>query len=222
MAASRAQRISIWIIAAALAIGTVGSFVVIILANDNARTDQAKVTQLEQQYQDDYQKYQIDAAAQMAGWSTQYYPDLAKYKDHPAPFNADAVDELAVVDLKEGVGDVITEDSTFYAFYIGWNPDGVVFDSSFIDGEESLKSPFEAYKGGVISGWTEGLNGAKSGGVRELTIPADEAYGDVGSGDLIQPGMPIKFIVLVIADSELVQPPQIPQELIDYYTRGVI
>lgn len=222
MAANRAQRISIWVIAITLAIGTIGSFVVIILANDNARIDQARVAQLEQEYKSDYASYQVKATAELADLSVKYYPELAKYKNSPASFDAESVSELTTKDLKEGSGEVISKGSTFYAFYIGWTPAGEVFDSSFIEGEDKLKAPFEVREGYVISGWIDGLEGTKSGGIRELTLPADDAYGETGSGDLIKPNMPIKFIVLVIASSELTQPPEIPQELMNYYTRGVI
>lgn len=63
-------------------------------------------------------------------------------------------------------------------YYIGWNPDGIkIFDQS-IDGE-TLKSPLSLDGVGVsdvIVGW-KGLLGMKVGGVRELTIPSDMAYG---------------------------------------------
>ena len=34
----------------------------------------------------------------------------------------------------------------------------------------------------MIEGWNQGLVGMKAGGVRELVIPASEAYGTTGSG----------------------------------------
>lgn len=219
MAANRAQRISIWIIAIALAIGTIGSFVVIILANDNARMDRARVTELEQQFQSDYAKFQASVEEEKLKWPKEYYSTLAEYRDRPSEFDADSVTEIKTEDLKEGDGEVVNKADVFYAFYIGWNPNGEVFDSSFIEGNnETLKEPFAVQEGYVISGWTEGLEGIKSGGVRELTLPADKAYGEAGSGELVEPGMPLKFIVLVINPKA----PEIPQELIDYYTRGVI
>lgn len=58
-------------------------------------------------------------------------------------------------------------------YYIGWNPDGKIFDQS-IDGE-TLKSPLSLDGVGasdVIVGWKKGLLGMKVGGVRELTIPS--------------------------------------------------
>ena len=40
MATSQSQRIGIWVIAVVLAVGTIGSFFLAILANDNQKADQ--------------------------------------------------------------------------------------------------------------------------------------------------------------------------------------
>lgn len=86
------------------------------------------------------------------------------------------------------------------AFYIGWNPKGKVFESS-IKGE-SLSRPLDVTPGYLLSGWYSGVDGMKMGGVREITLPSDLAYGETGKGDDIPPNTPIKFIVLAIPVAE--------------------
>lgn len=208
MATSKAQRIGIWIIAAFMAVGTVGSFAIIVLANQNQQTDQARVNELTAQYQ-------ADTAAQSEELSEKYFDTLNQYSSRASAFDAASVTELKTEDLSVGGGETLTAESTFTAYYIGWTPDGKVFDSS-INGK-TLKAPFSVTPGGVIQGWTEGAVGMKVGGVRELTIPSELAYGETGSGETIPPNTPIKFVVLVIPTPE---PIEMPQELINYYTNG--
>ncbi len=201
MAATKAQRIGIWVIAAFMAVGTIGSFAIIVLANSNQQKDQARVKELTAQYQKD-----------IAAQSEKYYPTLSQYSSRATAFDAASVTELKTEDLVIGDGDPITKDSSFSAYYIGWNPSGTVFDSS-IDGQK-LKDPLTVQPGSVIEGWTKGVDGMKVGGVRELTIPSDLAYGETGSGDSIPPNTPLKFIVMIVPTIE------VPQELMNYYQTG--
>lgn len=196
MSTTRSQRIGIWIIAVVLAIGTIGSFFVVILANDNQSKDQASAQKL-------YAEYQAKVQAQTDELSKKYYGTLSEFASRVASYNADEVTSLTTVDLKEGDGETIGDNTTYSAYYIGWNPEGKIFDQS-IDGTK-LKAPLPG--SGLIKGWTEGVKGMKLGGVRELTIPADMAYGDTGSGDLIPPHTPIKFIVLAIPTPETIPLP---------------
>lgn len=197
MSTSKSQRIGIWIIAVVLAVGTIGSFFAIILANDNSKIDQQSAQQQEEKYNKLIAEYQAKVAEQNKGLSAQYYPTLSQYKGEVAKFTADEVKSLGIRDLKIGDGEEIKKDTKYSAYYIGWNPEGKIFDQS-IDGE-SLKSPIDGTSG-LITGWTEGVIGMKIGGVRELTIPADKAYGDKGGSDqsLIPPHTPLKFIVMAI------------------------
>lgn len=201
MATSKGQRIGIWVIAVVLTVGTIGSFFAIILANDNAKVDQANLQQQQEKYNEMIAKYQAKVDAQSSELSKKYYPILSQFATEVGTYNKDEVMTLQSRDLKEGDGEVITKDTKYSAYYIGWNPDGKIFDSS-IDGSK-LKAPLPG--AGLIQGWMEGVIGMKLGGVRELSIPAEKAYGDKGAGELIPPHTPIKFIVLAIPS-----PPQIP------------
>lgn len=218
MATTKAQRIGIWIIALFMAVGTIGSFAIIVLANSNSQQDQARLKELTAQYQKARDEQQAKADAQAKQLSSQYYETFNQYATRPAKFDKSGVTTLSTVDLVAGTGDTLTAESTFTAYYIGWNPDGKVFDSSLSDG--TLKAPITAAPGGVIKGWTEGVNGMKVGGIRELTIPADQAYGETGSGDSIPPNTPLKFIVMVIPTPETIPEAEIPEALMRYYQTG--
>jgi FKBP-type peptidyl-prolyl cis-trans isomerase FkpA len=208
MSATKAQRIGIWIIAAFMAVGTIGSFAIIILANKNQQTDQARVTELTA-------KYQADVAAQAKELSGTYFDKFNQYSSRVRTFDAAGITDLKTEDLAVGDGETLTAESTFTAYYIGWTPDGKIFDSS-ISGN-SLKAPFTASPGQVIKGWTNGVVGMKVGGVRELTIPSDQGYGATGSGASIPPNTPLKFVMMVIPTPAQVP---VPQELINYQTTG--
>lgn len=82
--------------------------------------------------------------------------------------------ELVVEELEEGTGPPAKEGDELAVRFVAVNQAGdVVYDNW---GE---KTPFtyELGSGEYGSGWDEGLTGAKAGGRRELSIPADEAYG---------------------------------------------
>lgn len=205
MATTNSQRIGIWIIAVVLAVGTIGSFFVIILANNNAQKDSEANKTLQEKYQKLVADYQAKVAAQNTELSSKYFETLSQYSNKVGKFNADEVKSVTSEDLQIGDGEEIKDGTKYSAYYIGWNPDGKIFDQS-IDGSK-LKAPLPAE--GLIEGWNEGVKGMKIGGVRLITITADKAYGDKGSGDLIPPHTPIKFIVLAISTPTPVPTPDL-------------
>ncbi len=104
---------------------------------------------------------------------------------------------LVITDLTTGTGPKAEVGDTVVVHYVGVrSEDGAEFDNSYDRGE-----PFEVLLGAgqVIPGWEQGLVGVQQGGRRQLDIPADLAYGDRGSGDVIQPGDAITFVVDVVA-----------------------
>lgn len=209
MATSSKQRVAIVAIMIMMVVGTLGSFLVIILQNENQQTDAKKQQDAYAQYQKDSEAYQ----AEITELGKKYYPTLTKYSDQVAKFTADDVKSLSKKDLVTGSGKTIDESTQFSAYYIGWTPDGKIFDQSIED--KTLKAPFAINGLGtssVIEGWKEGIKGMKIGGVRVLTIPSDKAYGEQGSGENIPANTPLKFIVLAIEETP--QQPEIPQELL--------
>lgn len=216
MATPRSQRIGIWIIAIVLAIGTVGSFLAIILANQNQATDQANLQKAYSQYQTESTAYTAKLNALTKELSDKYYSELKQYSSIPAAFSAGSVKSLAKQDLVIGNGATIDAKTDYSAYYIGWNPKGVVFDQS-ID-KNALKIPLTISAGSsMITGWKEGVLGMKINGVREISIPSNLAYGATGSGANIPANTPIKFIVLVIPKVNPIPAVQMPQILINYY-----
>jgi FKBP-type peptidyl-prolyl cis-trans isomerase len=226
MATPRSQRIGIWIIAIVLTIGTLGSFLAIVLSNQNQQTDQANLQKASNEYQKAYADYQAklkvyntQVAAQTTQLSGQYYAIFSQYASAPAKFDASGVKSLKTQDIKVGDGAVITTKTAYSAYYIGWNPKGVIFDQS-ID-KSALKAPLTvSTDGSMIVGWEQGVLGMKVNGVREISIPSSMAYGATGSGANIPANTPIKFVVMIIPTVTVITPiqqPQMPQILIDYY-----
>lgn len=215
MATSRKTRIAIWIIAIVMAVGTIGSFLVIILANANQKNDQARLTELTAAYQKEYEAYQAKVDAQTTELSNKYFAELDQYSNRVGTFDASSVTDLQTEDLKVGDGADITADSSFTAYYIGWNPSGKIFDSSISEGK--LIEPYYVVPGGVIEGWTKGAVGMKVGGIRELTIPSSMAYAEQGKGDDIPANTPLKFILMIIPDPEKFTQPQPSAELLKLY-----
>ncbi len=105
--------------------------------------------------------------------------------------------ELVVTELVEGQGDLSVVGDTVQVNYVGvLSADGTEFDNSYDRG-----SPLEVTIGSgmVIQGWEQGLIGLQAGGRYQLDIPAELAYGDTGSGDLIKPGDAITFVVDIVS-----------------------
>ena len=218
MATTKSQRIGILIILIFTIVGTIGSFAVMILSTSNSQQDFKRYQAARDKWQAEQSEYNKKLEAQSKELSDRYYPILQPYTSRPASFNKDDVKELKTEDLVIGEGAEVTEDLAFAAYYIGWNPDGKVFDQS-VD-NNALKQPLsiEGLKnGGVIEGWVEGIKGMKIGGVRELTIPSDKAYKETGKGTDIPPNTPLKFIVMVVEKPATIAQPEIPKELMRGY-----
>lgn len=191
MATKRRQQIGIWIIAVAMIIGTLGSFLVLILANDNQAKDQAtEQTDYAQQLKE-YEAQQKIAAQANADNS------IAQEGYSSAVFDADAVTSLKKEILVAGTGDEIKASDSVSVSYFGWTSDGKIFDSSRKK-DTGTDTPISLPLTGVIQGWTDGLTGQRVGSTVKLTIPSDQAYGATGSGT-IAANSPLQFIVTIHA-----------------------
>ena len=210
------QRYSIWVILILTVVSTVALYVSSFLQTESNSESQKKQSQVLKKYQD-YRKKVEEQAKEL---SSKYYDSFKEYEKAPVAFNAASIKELTKKDLKEGDGEEFTDSTTkFQAYYIGWKPDGTVFDGSFENGR--LKSPVvfrkEGKKWGLIEGWSEGLKGMKVGGIRELSIPADKAYGAQGSvnqedsSKTIGPNTPLKFIVMLIPEFQEIPQPSLEE-----------
>ena len=210
------QRYSIWVILILTVVSTVALYVSSFLQTESNSEAQKKQSQVLKKYQD-YRKKVEEQAKEL---SAKYYDSFKEYEKAPVAFNAASIKELTKKDLKEGDGEEFTDSTTkFQAYYIGWKPDGTVFDGSFENGR--LKSPVvfrkDGKKWGLIEGWSEGLKGMKVGGIRELSIPADKAYGAQGSvnqedsSKTIGPNTPLKFIIMLIPEFEEIPRPNLEE-----------
>jgi FKBP-type peptidyl-prolyl cis-trans isomerase FkpA len=87
-----------------------------------------------------------------------------------------------------------TADQSVTVNYRGWLDDGTEFDSSYKRSE-----PTSFPLGGVIKGWTEGLQLIGVGGMLELEIPSELGYGANGSGGSVPPNATLHFIVELLS-----------------------
>jgi FKBP-type peptidyl-prolyl cis-trans isomerase len=176
MATQKFHRIGIWVIAAVLLIGTLGSFIAMMLGPSNQQKDTANAQQQQQQAAAEYAK----STEPLDGYTAE-------------AFDAASVKELKKEVLVQGSGDVIAATDSVNVSYFGWLSDGTIFDSSKRSG---TNTPIDLALNGVIAGWTEGITGEKVGSTIKLTIPADKAYGQQASG-LIPANSPLAFILTI-------------------------
>jgi len=119
----------------------------------------------------------------------------------PGPKDSDAPPEFMETKsglkyriLRKADGRYPQRTDTVTVNYRGWRDDGKVFDSSYTQ-DKPEREPTTFPLGGVIRGWTEGLQLIGEGGMIELEIPAALGYGARGAPPDIPPGATLHFIV---------------------------
>ena len=106
-----------------------------------------------------------------------------------------SVNELQIIDIIEGTGDVVPENATITAHYTGaLCKDGTIFQSSHDFGD-----PISFGLNQVIAGWTKGVPGMKVGGTRRLIIPSTLAYGSVRAAANIPPNSDLVFDIELVS-----------------------
>ena len=102
-------------------------------------------------------------------------------------------DELQSLDIVKGKGKRAKKGDDVTVQYVGvaWST-GVEFDASWDAGQPFT---FKLGEGKVIPGWDEGVPGMRQGGRRQLTIPAEQAYGAAGSPPNIGPNEALRFVI---------------------------
>lgn len=155
-----------------------------------------------------YEKYiaksdEISTAA--AAISPQYFDEFSGYKSSVKAYNEESANSsgLQTEDFKLGDGTEITSEwSDYYAYYIGYCADETIFDSSFddYDNPTSLLAPISGNQS-LIAGWSQGVLGMKVGGVRQITMPGELAYGETRElcGGT---NKPLRFIIMAIDPGE--------------------
>jgi peptidylprolyl isomerase len=118
--------------------------------------------------------------------------DLDQKPEIPKPEGSPPT-KLESEDVVEGKGKAAKEGDKVSVQYVGVAfSTGEEFDASWERGE-----PFEFTLGAgeVIPGWDQGVVGMKPGGRRQLTIPAELAYGTQGSPPAIGPNETLVFVI---------------------------
>lgn len=197
------QRAFIIVIAVIMLGSIIASYAAIMI--NGGKSSSTTTSETETISEEKKAEYEADYEAKLAEFQTATksdYDTLVKYKKEIAAFNEAAANGGGVQsrDLKEGSGRELGEgDKDYIAYYIGYCADESIFESSF-DDEENPTS-FSAYglldlsQMSLIEGWYAGMVGAKLGGVREITVASDLAYGDtkeVCGGT----NKPLRFIIL--------------------------
>jgi len=133
------------------------------------------------------QKKQADAAASVSLEAGKKF--MAAERGKPGMNSTESGLMYEVVKLGEGPRP--TAESTVKVNYEGTLIDGTKFDSSYDRGE-----PAQFPLGGVIRGWTEGLQLMPVGSTFRFIIPSDLAYGNnAPPGSPIKPGSTLVFKV---------------------------
>lgn len=191
------QRLIIALVAIILLGSSVAVYVAIVLSGDGGTNYASKsTTELESLYEEAYGEYEARATE----LSADYFDEFSSYRSSVKAFNAAAANSSGVQsnDLKEGDGATVAN-GQYSAYYIGYCADETIFDSSFDDFENptTLRAPLDVQESNLIAGWYTGVDGMKIGGVREITIPGELAYGDTYEicGDY---NSPLKFIVYAV------------------------
>ena len=89
---------------------------------------------------------------------------------------------------KPGASDMVT------VHYVGWLTNGNRFDTSYSTGQ-----PASFSLGGVIKGWTEGVQLMQEGAIYKFVIPPGLAYGEAGAGADIPPNSTLVFQIELIS-----------------------
>ena len=203
---SPAQRVVIMVIAILMLAATIATYIGITLSSSNsANTTTVSNAELDK-LQAEYTAIQEEVNTYASGLSEKYFKDFSGYKSKIAAFNSATANKSGVQtkDFKVGTGQTIEEGVYDYqAYYIGYCADESIFDSSFDDKNNptALVAPL-AGGSGYIQGWLDGVVGMKIGGVREITIPGELAYGDdqeICGGK----NSPLRFIIQLIQDKTL-------------------
>lgn len=130
--------------------------------------------------------------------------ELVKVEPAPTPVAVAAADftttesGLKYYDIKVGDGDDTNGATALEIHYTAWVEGGNKFDSSY---DRDLPFRFQPNQGMVFPGLEEGVQSMRVGGIRQLVIPPDLAFGEQGRPPVIPPNATLIFeIELLTAD----------------------
>lgn len=192
----------------AIAIIMIGTFIasyaaIVISGSQNSSTSTTgsisdeKIAEYEQAYYEELSAFEAGTAEDFAVFAP-YVPEVVAYNETSANSGGVQTRDLLIGDGQE----LADGDTNYLAYYVGWCADESVFDSSL----DSTTSPTAFTKAidaslGMIEGWNVGVVGMKMGGIREITVPGELAYGDqmeICGGY----NKPLKFLVMVVPNED--------------------
>lgn len=197
------QRVFIILIAVLMVGSIVASYSAIVISGSQgassdttSQVDEAKVAEYQKAYEEKVAKFKEATKGDFDKF-------IGYEKDVVKAYNEAGANEPGVKtnDLSKGSGDKVTDDN-YLAYYVGWCADESIFDSSF----DSNDNPTGFAKIldpslGMIEGWSAGVEGMRLGGIREITIPGELAYGDqmeICGGY----NKPLKFLVMAVENKD--------------------
>ncbi|HEY5709451.1 MAG TPA: FKBP-type peptidyl-prolyl cis-trans isomerase [Solirubrobacterales bacterium] len=128
--------------------------------------------------------------------SKQAKPEASKAKPKVTVPSGPPPKRLEVKDIETGSGATAKAGDVVSVEYVGVGYEsGQEFDASW--GREPFT--FQLGAGMVIPGWDQGVEGMKVGGRRELIIPPELAYGEIGSPPSIGPNETLIFVIDLLA-----------------------
>ena len=198
------QRFFIILIAVIMLGSIIASYIAIVI-NGNKSSDASSTTpEVDQTKIAEYESAYNAKVAEFSAETKDDFDEFIKYKSEIKGYNETSANEngVQILDLKDGSGAEITDGTKYLAYYVGWCADERVFDSSFDnnDNPTAFAKILDASLG-MIEGWNLGVEGMKLGGIREITVPGNLAYGDsmeICGGK----NKPLKFIVMTKASED--------------------
>lgn len=195
------QRIFIAVIAIFLLGSMTVSYISIVLSNQSNRPKSTIDPTLATQYEALYN----EKLTTLKTASESYFSEFISFKSRITAFNEATANAsyVSTNDLKIGNGRELTQgDLNYLAYYVGWCADESIFDSSF----DSTSSPSSFVNildasTGLIEGWNLGVIGMRLGGIREITVPSELAYGESREicGGL---NKPLKFMIMALENTD--------------------
>lgn len=192
------RNLIIFLIACVLGVGAIIVFARSNMADQNSNNPNSNLTQFTESSPTPTQNTQslssqnpnMDQAVS-SGTQGQSVP-----QSDPNALPTGPITELMIKDIVVGSGPEVKSGDTVDVHYTGTFLDGRKFDSSLDRGQPFS---FTVGAGSVIKGWDQGLVGMKTGGKRQLIIPSELAYGEVGAPGAIPPNTPLVFEIQLVA-----------------------
>ncbi|MBQ8156691.1 FKBP-type peptidyl-prolyl cis-trans isomerase [Candidatus Saccharibacteria bacterium] len=200
------QRILIGAIAVIMVGSMIASYAAIVINGNKSSADSsAPQSTISDEKKAQYEKEYEEAMKEFKKVSADDYAKFIAYKDNIKSYNEAAANSggVSTKDLLKGDGHKLeATDKDYLAYYVGWCADETIFDSSFDDSKNptSFAKALDASVG-MIEGWNQGVAGMRLGGVREVTISSELAYGDtmeICGGK----NKPLKFIILPVENKD--------------------